>query len=118
MIILVAPVVSRWKQRSQINFEFNIFYQSWISLPLLWNIGFACIRAYFVMIRLPAQTGCDFFSRETDNWYTLYEKIDRDPEEDISTLVEVYKEGLDVTLGNELEELADILIAFKDEQPK
>ena len=48
------------------------------------------------MIRLPAQTGCDFFSRETDNWYTLFKKTDQDPEEDISILVEVYKDDLDV----------------------
>jgi len=43
-------------------------------------------------------------------------KTDRDPEEDISTLVEVDKNGLDVSLGNELEQFADFVIVFKDEQ--
>jgi len=33
-----------------------------------------------------------------------------------SNLVEVYKDGLDVSLGNELEQFAGFVIAFKYEQ--
>ena len=33
-----------------------------------------------------------------------------------SNLVEVYKDGLDVSLGNDFEQFADFVIAFKDEQ--
>ena len=33
-----------------------------------------------------------------------------------SNLVEVYQDGLDVSLGNELEQFADPVIAFKDEE--
>jgi len=33
-----------------------------------------------------------------------------------SNLIEVYKDGLDVSLSNELEQFADFVIAFKDEQ--
>jgi len=33
-----------------------------------------------------------------------------------SNLVEVYKDGLDLSLGNALEQFLDFVIAFKDEQ--
>jgi len=52
------------------------------------------------MVRLPAQTGCAFFTTDT----AIAE----------SNLVEVYKDGLNVSLGNE--QFTDSVIAIKYEQ--
>ena len=57
---------------------------------------------HFITVRLPTQTGYMLSSQEI----LLAE----------SSLVEVYKDGLDVSLGNKLEQFVDFVIAFKGEQ--